>query len=201
MTRIAIGGLMHESNTFAEGRTTRDDFLSGGLEVGEGIFSRWGDAHHEVAGFFDASRELGFEAAPTMMGWATPSAPLTAETFQSLTDQLIDELRKAGPIDGVLLALHGAMVAEGVDDADGTIARRVRDLIGPDKTLVVSLDLHGNTSAELVKAADAIVAYRTYPHVDQRQRGLDAGRLAYRAARGEIRPTQAIAKPPPFRLG
>jgi microcystin degradation protein MlrC len=196
MTRIAIGGLMHESNTFAAGRTTRADFEVGGLEKGEGIFHRWGDAHQEVAGFFDAARESGFEAVPTMMAWATPSAPLTAETFEALTAELLDEIRKAGDVDAVLLALHGAMVADGQTDADGTILERVRDLIGPDRPLIASLDLHGNVSPKMVAATDAIVAYRTYPHIDQRIRGRDAGLLAYRAAIGEVRPTQAIAKPP-----
>ena len=196
MPRVAIGGLMHESNTFAEGWTTREDFVSGGLETGAAILDRWGTAHHEVAGFLDAARECGFEAVPTLMAWATPSAPLTAEAFRSLTDQLLDEIRKVGEVDAVLLALHGAMVAEGVDDADGTILERVRELIGPEKPLIVSLDLHGNVSERSAKAADALVAYRTYPHVDQRLRGRRAGEIAHRAAIGEIRPTVAIAKPP-----
>jgi len=196
MVRIAIGGLMHESNTFAAGRTTRDDFKRGGLETGEGIARRWGDAHHEVAGFFDAARDFGFEPVPTLMAWATPAAPLTAEAFQSLTDELLAEIKRAGRVDAVLLALHGAMVAEGETDADGTILERVRDLVGPEIPLIASLDLHGNVSNKMASATNALVAYRTYPHVDQRSRGRHAGSVAYRAAIGEIKPTQAIAKPP-----
>jgi microcystin degradation protein MlrC len=196
MTRIAIGGLMHESNTFAQGRTTFDDFERGGLETGDRIFDRWGDAHHEVAGFFDAARKFGFEVVPTLMGWATPSGPLSAETFHSLTDELLNAIDRAGKVDAVLLALHGAMVADGEVDADGTILKRVRDLIGPERILVATLDLHGNVSQRMAAATDALIAYRTYPHVDQRSRGLHAGRLAHRAAAGEIHPIQAIARPP-----
>jgi microcystin degradation protein MlrC len=109
---------------------------------------------------------------------------------------LLDEIESAGKVDAVLLALHGAMVADGESDADGTILERVRDLIGPDRILVASLDLHGNVSPRMAAATDALVAYRTYPHVDQRSRGLHAARLASRAAAGEIHPTQAIARPP-----
>lgn len=196
MTRIAIGGLMHESNTFAPGRTTLDDFVSGGLETGGGIARRWGEAHHEVGGFFEAARRSGFEPVPTLMSWATPAGPLDAETYRELSDRLLNALRDAGPVDAVLLALHGAMAVDGLDDADGTTIARVRDLIGPDRPLVVTLDYHANVSPLMAAASDALVAYRTYPHVDQRERGLFAGTLAHRTARGQVRPTQALRKPP-----
>ena len=196
MTRIAIGGLMHESNTFAPARTTLDDFVSGGLETGEGIARRWGEAHHEVGGFFEAARRSGFDPVPTLMSWATPAGPLDAETYRELSDRLLNALRDAGPVDAVLLALHGAMAVDGLDDADGATIARVRDLIGPDRPLVVTLDYHANVSPLMAAASDALVAYRTYPHVDQRERGLFAGTLAHRAARGQVRPTQALRKPP-----
>jgi microcystin degradation protein MlrC len=196
MVRIAVGGLMHESNTFAGGTTDVAAFQVGGLETGAGIFARWGHAHHEVGGFFDGAAEFGFEAVPTMMGWATPAGPLTAEAYQTLTEGLLDAIEKAAPVDAVLLALHGAMAAEGQDDADGTILSRVRGLIGPDRPLVVSLDYHGNVSPRMVAESSALVAYRTYPHVDQRARGRKAAELAWLAATRRIRPTQALAKPP-----
>src|SRR4051812_35826871 len=103
MARIAVGGLMHESNTFAKSRTDVAAFESGGLETGPGIFQRWGEAHHEVGGFFEAAAEHGFEVVPTLMGWATPSGPLTAETYRELTDRLLRALQEAGPVDAVLL--------------------------------------------------------------------------------------------------
>ena len=196
MMRIAVGGLMHESNTFAASRTDLAAFESGGLETGEGIAARWGDAHHEVGGFLEAARELHFEAVPTLMAWATPSGPLTGDTFRELTDRLIDSLKRVPAVDAVLLALHGAMVAEHEPDADGAILARVRELIGPQRPLVASLDYHANVSPRMAEAADALVAYRTYPHVDQRARGKDAARIALGAASGAIRPVQALRKPP-----
>jgi microcystin degradation protein MlrC len=196
MVRIAVGGLMHESNTFASARTDLSAFESGGLETGEGIATRWGNAHHEVGGFFEAAREAGFEAVPTLMAWATPAGPLTAETYRELSDRLIRSLGDAGPVDAVVLALHGAMVADAQDDADGSTLARVRDLIGPSRPLVVTLDYHANVSPLMASASDALIAYRTYPHIDQRARGRRAAQLAWQAALGRIRPTQALSKPP-----
>src|SRR5262249_50878357 len=141
---------------------------------------RWGEAHHEVGGFFEAAEAGGFEPVPTFMAWATPAGPLDAETFAEVTDRLLSAIKDAGPVDAVLLALHGAMVADGQDDADGTILARVRDLIGPNRPLIVSLDYHGNVSSLMARASDAIVAYRTYPHIDQRARGIQAALLAAR---------------------
>src|SRR5437016_1555367 len=112
MVRIALGGLMHESNTFASARTDVAAFEAGGLETGVGIFERWGEAHHEVGGFFEGARQFAFEPVPTLMGWATPSGPLTAEAYEELGARLVAALDAAGPVDAVLLALHGAMVAE-----------------------------------------------------------------------------------------
>lgn len=196
MIRIAVGGLMHESNTFAASRTDVASFEAGGLERGEGIAGRWGEAHHEVGGFFEGARRLGFEAVPTLMAWATPAGPLTAEAYREITDRLVGAIRDAGPVDAVLLALHGAMVADGQADADGATLAKVRELIGPDRPLIVSLDYHANVSTLMAEASDALVAYRTYPHVDQRPRGRRAAEIAFGAASGRFRPTQALRKPP-----
>jgi microcystin degradation protein MlrC len=194
--RVAIGGLMHESNTFAASRTDLGAFEAGGLEEGEGIRARWGDAHHEVGGFFEGAARFGFEPVPTLMAWATPAGPLAAEAYAELADRLIGAIRDAGPVDAVLLALHGALVAEGQDDADGATLARARELIGPDRTLIATLDYHANVSTRMVEATDALVAYQTYPHIDQRACGLRAAEIAASVAAGKIRPAQAMVKPP-----
>jgi microcystin degradation protein MlrC len=192
MPRIAIAGLMHESNTFAGSRTVSDSFQ---IQTGKAIVDRWGAAHHEVGGFLEGAKCDGFEAVPTFMGWAVPAGPLTAAAYAELTDRLLAEIGAAGHVDAVLLALHGAMVAEGQSDADGATLSRVRSYLGPDVPLIVTLDYHANVSPLMAESCDALIAYRTYPHVDQRRCGLAAAALAARAARGEFRPTQALAKP------
>ena len=196
MVRIAIGGLVHESNTFAPSRADLASFVAGSLETGPGLVARWGDAHHEVGGFFEGAKVHGFEPVPTLMAWAMPSGPVEAETYRELVDRLLAAIEAAGHVDAVLLALHGAMVVEGLDDADGTTLVRVRDLIGPQCPLVATLDYHANISPLMARTADALLAYRTYPHIDQRTRGVQAARLALLAARQQIRPVQAIRKPP-----
>src|SRR6516165_3936772 len=144
---------MHESNSFAASRTDVAAFEAGGLETGSAIFERWGEAHHEVGGFFEAARSLDFEPVPTLMGWATPAGPLTEAAYRELTERLLAAIAGAGPLDAVLLALHGAMVAEGELDADGALLERVRDLIGPGRPLIVTLDYHGNVSPRMVSAS------------------------------------------------
>jgi microcystin degradation protein MlrC len=196
MVRIAIGGLMHESNTFAGSSTDLAAFEAGGIEIGEGIARRWGEAHHEVGGFLEGACRFGFEAVPTLMAWAVPAGPVTARAYRELTDRLIDGIRAVGPVDAVLLALHGAMVAEGEPEADAATLDRIREFIGPEVPLIATLDYHANVPPRMAESANALVAYQTYPHVDQRETGLAAAELACRAAQREVRPVLAIAKPP-----
>src|SRR6516165_8116488 len=103
MVRIALGGLMHESNTFSPGRTDVAAFEAGGLETGPGIYARWGEAHHEVGGFFEGAAQHGFEAVPTLMGVATLDGPLTAHAYHELTARLVAANERAGLVDAVLL--------------------------------------------------------------------------------------------------
>jgi microcystin degradation protein MlrC len=152
----------------------------------------WRDAAHEVGGFLET---LGSDAVPLLMAWATPSGPVTDDLFEEVTTQLIQGLKRERP-DGLLLALHGAMVAESHPDADGDVMARVRSALGRDFPIAVTLDLHGNLSPQLIDLADVAVAYRTCPHLDQRECGRRAATLLQRQLRGEIRPTMAMAKPP-----
>src|SRR6476620_8060852 len=128
MTRIAVGGFLHETNTFA----------------------------------------------PTISCGASPSAHVSRDAYERIVKVMVEGIKAAGPLDAVYLDLHGAMVTEHLDDGEGEILARVRKVIGPDLPLVVSLDLHANVTPEMVEHADALIAYRTYPHVDM----ADTGRAA-----------------------
>jgi microcystin degradation protein MlrC len=193
--RIAVAGFMHESNTFNPLRTDRAAFAAQSLTFGPGLVEEWQDAHHEVGGFLGAAKAEGFEAVPVLMAWATPSGPVTDAVFEEITARLVDGLREREP-DGLLLALHGAMVAESHPDADGEVLARLRQAMGPRFPIVVTFDLHGNLSERAAENCDAAVAYRTYPHIDQRECGTRAAALMCRLLRGEVRPRQALAKPP-----
>ena len=193
--RIAIGGIMHESNTFAAVPTDRRRFEEGSLTRGDAMLPVWRDAHHELGGFIAGAERFGYELAPTVMAWATPAGPVDDEVIDEVVEEIVDGCRRASA-DGLLLALHGAMVSRRHLDADGEVLRRLRAALGEGLPIVATLDYHANVSPAMAENADALVGYQTYPHIDQRSRGLDAAGLMVRAVRGEIRPVVALAKPP-----
>jgi microcystin degradation protein MlrC len=193
--RIAIGGFMHESNTFASQPTDRARFLEGSVTYGAAMIPVWREAHHEVGGFIEAAGNLGFDLVPIGMAWATPCGPVSDEFFEHFCDVLVTGVKLASA-DGVLLALHGAMVTPKHPDADAEVLRRVRAAIGPDVPLAVTLDFHANVTPDMARTANVIVGYQTNPHVDQRERGRLAGELLARTVKKEIRPVCHVAKPP-----
>ena len=192
--RIAIASFTHESNTFAADPTTLDQFH---ILRGDAVVDHYRPTFHEVAGYIKGADEYDFELHPLIGADATPGGPLPRATYETLVGELLDNLRTALPkIDGLLLALHGAMVAEGFPQADGETVRRVREVVGPDFPLFVTHDYHGNVPEQLVQDATALIIYKTCPHIDQPERGLQAAELLVRTIRGEVKPVCAIAKPP-----
>jgi microcystin degradation protein MlrC len=178
MTRIAVGGFLHETNTFAPTKATYDDFVHGGgwpaMTQGADIPKVMRNINVGLAGFIQQAEVLGWELVPTIACAASPCAHVTRDAYERVAKVLVDGIKAAGPLDAVYLDLHGAMVAEHLDDGEGEILARVRKVIGKDLPLVVSLDLHANVTPEMVEHADALIAYRTYPHVDM----ADTGRAA-----------------------
>jgi microcystin degradation protein MlrC len=174
MTRIAVGGFLHETNTFAPTKATYDAFVHGGgwpsMVKGNDVLTLR-NINVGLAGFIGAAEAQGWELAPTIFAAATPSAHVTKDAYERIAKVMVDGIASAGPIDAVYLDLHGAMVAEHFDDGEGEILSRVRKVIGKDTPLVVSLDLHANVTPEMVEHADALIAYRTYPHVDMADTG------------------------------
>jgi microcystin degradation protein MlrC len=195
MGRIAVAGFMHESNTFTPLRTDRAAFAAQSLCFGPALREEWRAAHHEMGGFLTALAEERSEVVPLVMAWATPSGPVADAVLDEITAYLSDELRRQRP-DGLLLALHGAMVAESYPDGDGEILHRLRQALGPTFPIVVTFDLHGNLSPRQINSCHAAVAYRTCPHVDQVECGQRAAALLRLIVQGRVRPVQALAKPP-----
>lgn len=191
--RIAIASIIHESNTFAVHPTTLADFR---VQRGEAMVEHYANTFHEVGGFIAGADDYDYELRPLLSAAATPAGTVTSEAFETLVGELLEKLRAALPeIDGLLLALHGAMVAEGFPQADGEVVHRVRQLVGPDFPVIVTHDYHGNVPEQLVQDATALIIYKTCPHIDQRERGLQAAELMVRTVRGEVKPVGAIVKP------
>ena len=175
MTRIAVGAFLHETNTFAPTKATYDDFVHGGgwpsMAHGADVLKVMRNINVGLAGFVEAAEAKGWELVPTISAAASPSAHVTRDAFERVMKEMVDGIAAAGPIDAVYLDLHGAMVTEHYDDGEGETLARVRKVIGKDLPLVVSLDLHANVSPEMIEHADALIAYRTYPHVDMADTG------------------------------
>src|SRR2546423_4021188 len=194
MTRIAVGGFLHETNTFAPTKATYDDFVHGGgwpaMAQGTDVLRVMRNINIGLAGFVGQAEVLGWEMVPTISCGATPSAHVTRDAYERIVKVMVEGIAAAGRLDAVYLDLHGAMVTEHLDDGEGEILARVRKVIGKDVLLVPSLDLHANVTPEMVEHADALIAYRTYPHVDM----ADTGRAAARHLALLLRTRQRLAK-------
>ena len=195
--RIATGGILHETSTLVDGGTSLEDFVSGfGLYRGPEMIERFRGANMCPAGFIEAAERHGFELVPLLWGFAYPAGPVTKDAYETLKTELLIRLQKemdsGGPMDGVLLDLHGSMVVEDIDDGEGDLICAVREIVGPNCPIIVTTDLHSNHSHRRVEQSDAIIGYDTFPHVDQAERGNEAGDLIVRAIRGEVVPKQAI---------
>jgi microcystin degradation protein MlrC len=190
--RIAIGEIAHETNTFVKGLTTVDDFRAWEWSKGQEIIAKHRGVRDYLGGMLQAAEALGIEAVPIFAAFAYPSGTIARETYETMRDELLHGLRQAGEIDAVCLSLHGAGVAEGVDDLEGELLSEVRGLVGSDVPIVVTLDLHGNLTEKMVEGADALLGVNYYPHTDSFERGVEAVELARRIVKGEVRPVMHL---------
>jgi microcystin degradation protein MlrC len=195
--RIAIGQLWQETNTFNPVPTTRADFEQFGVLRGAALVEQM--AHtSELGGFIESLQS--WPECPDIVGLvrlpAWPGGTASRETFRWLRQEVVGALRRQLPVDAVLLALHGAMVADGAPDVEGEVLQSVRQLVGPDVPVVATLDLHANVTRRMVEAADALVLYHAYPHVDIFETGQRAAAVLRRILVDGARPVMAFQKVP-----
>lgn len=193
--RVALAFFFHETNTFAPTKADfaafRDAGAFGGVRRGAELV-RNTKANLSYAGFVNEARSYGWEIVPLTGAGAVPSAHVTEEAYETIARMIIEDLRAALPVDAVYLDMHGAMVAEHVDDGEGELLRRVRAAVGPRLPIVVSLDFHANVSREMVELSDAMFIYRTYPHVDMAETGKRAARHLKKMSEGLPRQAKAM---------
>ena len=194
--RLAVAEIKQEGNTFTPVEATIRDFETEHVVEGEQVIKRLTDTNTEVWGFIQRASELECDILPVFAASALSGGPIAADAFCYLRDQLLKNLKKAYPIDGIFLALHGAMCAnvDGGDDASGLLLREVREAIGPDIPIISTLDLHANVTRQMVEMATALIGYRTWPHIDQAERGHEAAELMVATLRNEVRPVTALSK-------
>ncbi len=197
--RIVIGEIAHETNTFCPGQTTDEHFRARGWVSGQDVIDRYGGVRSDLGGMIAAAHERGHEIVPTLATWAEPWGTISKSTYDHLLGDLIDGIRAAkqsGPVDAVCLSLHGAGVAEGTDDLEGSILTAVRDVVGPDVPVLATLDLHGNVTQTMVDKATILLGCHLYPHVDAHERGIEAIELAEKFATGQLNPVSYLVQPP-----
>jgi microcystin degradation protein MlrC len=192
--RIAVGQLFQETNTFSPHPTTLETFRAVFLCHGEELFTAYGDARIEVPAYFEVLRKAGAEIVPLLAANALASGPVTRPAFEELMGDIEARLARAGRLDGVLLALHGAMCLEDEADAESEILDRVAAKLPAGTPIGVSLDLHGHVTRRMLRPDVFFIGYREYPHIDMYETGQRVAETLLDTLRGKIRPTMAIAK-------
>ncbi len=190
--RIGVASLVQETNTFSPKPTRWDDF---NILVGNNAVTSLAGTNTEFAGAFHELEQQATDPVPLLAAWALPSGGIAPEDFERLVELLDNRLVEAGPLDGLILSLHGAMAAGSVFDADSALMEAARRRIG-NAPLGVCLDLHANVTARMVELCDVMVGYRTEPHIDMAATGARIARLLAMVLRKEVSPTMALAKRP-----
>ena len=199
--RIATGCIGHETNTFSPIPTSLESFEGGSYATGEEVVRAFGDTETVTGGFIERAGQLGVELVPLLWTFATPAGVVEQRAYDTLKRRFLQLLDEAGAIDGVVLDLHGAMVTEKCEDAEGDLLGSIRSAVGS-LPIVSTLDLHANATAKMAANADSIVGFDTYPHVDCYQRGLEAMQIVFDTVQGNVRPTMSyrqlpLLTPPP----
>ena len=185
----------HESNTFSIRPTCMDAFRARLFLHGEAAVTQREGANTDIAGFMDVARAQGWQTRHAISASASPAGPVTRAAFDEIAGCII-AAALAGPLDGILLGLHGAMVVEDHPDGEGLLLERLRAVVGPDLPIAVTLDPHANVTALMCNLAQIVLSYATYPHVDMRDTARRAANLLHRAMTGEIAPrTLRVTRP------
>ena len=193
--RIICAELKQESSSFSPVQIDIDDFEDYYLHRGADVEFYLAGTRTEIAGFYAVARREGFELLPAMAAMAMSGGPLTRETFDTLLRELVERVSALMPADGILLALHGAMLVDGVPDPEGQALASLREVLGQ-MPLVVTLDLHANLRPGLLKGADGVVGFDTCPHTDLFETGVRGAELLLRIIRRGASPRMAYVKVP-----
>lgn len=191
--KIVAARLNHETNTFSPLATKLSAFGPDGPMFGRAAYDSARDTRTGLGAFIDMAQARGDEIAVAVNATANPSGIVDGAAYERLAGSIVEAVR--GGCDAILLDLHGAMVAEVADDGEGELLRRIR-AVAADVPLAVALDLHGNITEAMVDAADVLVGFKTYPHVDMYDTGVHAARLLFGWLDGGPRPRVAWAQPP-----
>jgi microcystin degradation protein MlrC len=194
--RLFLAMMSHETNTFSNIPTDRAQFEARNLHYGGEILEAYRGTGTCLGGMIDAAVRRGATLVPSVAAAASPAGLVTKEIYAHVKERMLRDLKAAGRVDGVLLDLHGAMVPEGLDDGEGDLIDAVHAVVGPAVPIAVTLDFHANLSEAMVRGADLLNGYKTYPHVDMGERGVEATERLVDIITKRLTPTVALRKPP-----
>jgi microcystin degradation protein MlrC len=195
--RIAIGEFSHETNTFCPGLTEIGAFKLRNWSLGDDIFPRYRGVRNDIGGMLDAAARLGnIELVPLLATSTQPSATVSRAAYEEIRDTMFAQIQAAGELDAICLALHGAGSAEGAEDMEGAFLADLRELVGPDIPVVLSLDLHGNTTEAMLRHCNAMFYCHEYPHIDTYDAGVKNLETAVNILNGEVKPLKHLIKLP-----
>lgn len=172
--RIAVGGISHETNTYANACFGFTELEAFSIARGDEIIERNAGTRTFVGGFLAAAERIGAQVVPTLTAIAQPSGTIASGAYAAMKTELLERLRAALPVDAVALELHGAGVVEVIDDLEADLAGEIRSLVGADVPIVAPLDLHGNITPAMASAIDLMLGVHYYPHTDMYERGEEA---------------------------
>lgn len=194
--RIAILGFSHESNTFISTTTSLQDFKDFFWLKGNAITEKFLHAHHEIGGMIESLEKNGFELIPVFYAAAQPGGAIEKNACRIIIDELLEGLRKSLPLDGCLFVAHGAAVGQSIDDLDGYWLSQIRKTLGELVPIIGTLDPHANLSQLMINSTDGLIAYKTNPHIDQRETGIEAAELMISCITQKRKPVQFLLQLP-----
>jgi microcystin degradation protein MlrC len=192
--RVLTGRFMHETNTFSIQKTDMALWRRRDFHRDNEIPAAFRGTRSALGATFEAADKYGWTLIHPVSANANPSGTVTDDAFEQIGGMILAAVDKQGPIDGVLLHLHGAMVVDSYEDGEGELLARLHRKLGPEVPVVVTLDLHANVTQQMADNASALIAFRTYPHIDMYERAWQGAELLERAMRGEVRPKTVIAR-------
>lgn len=196
--RVFTASFMHETHSFSPVPADLDSFQRTGYHLAEAIPSYFGGTRTELGAVLVLAERHGWELIHPVSASTTPSGTVTQEAFEHVVGLILDGLRAAGSVDGILLALHGAMVTEEFQDAESELLRRVRAVVGMEVPIAVTFDIHANVGPDVARLANIVSTFRTTPHIDMFETAERAGTLLMRAMSGECKPRLVYAQAPMF---
>jgi microcystin degradation protein MlrC len=194
--RVLTGRFMHETNTFSVQKTDMALWRRRDFHRDNEIPAAFRNTRSALGATFEATDKFGWALIHPISANANPSGTVTDDAFEQIGGMMLEAAERQKPIDGVLLHLHGAMVVDSYEDGEGELLARLRRILGPDVPIIVTLDLHANVTQRMADNASALIAFRTYPHIDQYERAWQGAELLQRAMNGEVRPRTVIARRP-----